>query len=222
MDGKAFIFLNGFYQKGDPGLIQKLQRRIHPRPVLIAVDGGITILRKINIKPDYWIADLDSAPRIRKEFLKDIELHLFPSNKDKTDAELTLDFCQRKQFSDITLFGWYDRNCETDHMLGNLFLCKSLLAKTECPKLRFLDSRQEIIPVKNDKITLAGYKGHRLSILPLSKKIIVSLTGTKYPAKKLSISAGKTIGLRNQITAKTAAVTVQGLALVIIAGETRN
>jgi thiamine pyrophosphokinase len=215
MDG-AFVFLNGLYPKGDNQLARRLIRNRKSRPVLIAVDGGIGFLQKNRLKPDYWISDLDSAPRLRKGFLKGVELLLYPADKTKTDAELALDLCAKKGFNDITVFGWEARKGETDHLLGSLLLGRNLKGRRSRLRLKYLDSRQEILVLKDENRTLSGYKGRRLSILPLSRAIVLSLTGTQYPARRLVIHQGETVALRNQITAARIRITIEGIGLAVI------
>lgn len=217
MDGRAFVFLNGYYPRGDDRLVRGLVRRTRPRPLLVAVDGGIAFLQRIKIKPDVWISDLDSAPRIKKGFLGDVEVLLFPADKEKTDAELAIDLCTREAARDITVFGWDVRNSETDHVLGTLLLCRNLKGRKRHLSLRFLDSRQEIIAIADGRRTLRGYKGRRLSVIPMSSSIRLTLTGTAYPARELKIREGETIALRNRITAERMTVSVTGVGLAIIA-----
>ncbi len=222
MGGSAFVFLNGFYPQDDSKLIRGLIRRTRPRPLLIAVDGGLAMLQRLNIKPDHWISDLDSTPRIRKGFLKKIEVHLFPRDKEKTDAELSVELCAQLGIRDVTLFGWNVRGPETDHLLGTLFLSRNLKQKRRGLKLRFLSSRQEIRALNDAPTAYRGYVGHRLSVIPLSASITLTLTGTLYRANQLTIRAGETIALRNEITGKYANVRVEGTALVLTAPPKRR
>jgi thiamine pyrophosphokinase len=217
MAGTAFIFLNGLYVKDDYRLIRGLVRRSSPRPLLIAVDGGLAALQKLAIRPDHWISDLDSTPRIKRGFLKEIEIHLFPADKKKTDAELALDLCAANGITDITVFGWNVRGGETDHLLGTLMLARNLTRAKRGFHLRFLADHQEIRTIKNGDITYRAYKGHRLSIIPLSSRISLTTSGTKYPARGIIIRAGQTIALRNEIVAQRAKITVAGLALALTA-----
>jgi thiamine pyrophosphokinase len=216
MDGKALVFLNGSYSTGDAKLVRELLRRTRPRPMVIAVDGGIGFLQKIGRKPDVWISDLDSAPRMRRGFLRGVDLLFYSPAKDKTDAELAVDLCVLEGVSEVTLLGWSLRGTETDHLLGNLFLCRRLGGKTGRMRFRFLDSRQEVIPVIDGKHILNGYVGRRLSILPLSQKMSLTLTGTAYRAKNLTVHAGQTVAMRNIITANRATIAVKGTALAVI------
>jgi thiamine pyrophosphokinase len=217
MGGSAFVFLNGFYPRNDAKLIRGLIRRTRPRPLLVAVDGGLAMLQKLDIRPDHWISDLDSTPRIKKGYLKKIEVHLFPPDKEKTDAELGLELCAEYGIAEITIFGWNVRGAETDHLLGTLFLTRNLKKKKRDLKIRFLSSGQEIRALKDRSTIYHGYKGHRLSVIPTSTKIRLTLAGTKYKSDRLIVRAGETIALRNEITARQAKVGVEGTALSMTA-----
>ena len=216
MDGKAFIFLNGRYSAGDQQIVKRLLRRARSRPVLIAVDGGISFLQNLSIKPDYWISDLDSTPRIRRGFLKETETLFYPGDKDKTDAQLSIDVCILDRLTDVSIFDWDARQGEIDHLLGNLFLFRTLRAGKSSLRLRFLDSRREIIALRDQAMRLSGYKGFRLSIVPVSPRISLTLRGTRYAAQNLVVREGETISLRNLITAQRASIEIKGAGLAII------
>ncbi|MEE9442354.1 MAG: thiamine diphosphokinase [candidate division Zixibacteria bacterium] len=212
----AFIFLNGYYHKNDSGLVRKILRISRGKRKIIAVDGGIAFLQKIKIKPDIWLSDLDSAPRIKKGFLRDVEIKIYPSEKDKTDSELALDYCRKQKTALITIFGWYDRAYETDHLMGNILLPLNNASIKSGMRIKFIDSKQEIIALCNDKIMISGRKNERLSIVPVSSRVILSVKGVKYGAKNQTLRLGRTLSLRNEITSNRVAVSIKGKALLII------
>lgn len=214
MARKVFVFLNGHFHKNDHQLIGRLLHECKSIPLMIAVDGGLIFMQKFNFVPDYWITDLDSSPKVKKNFLRNTETLIHPSAKDQTDGELALEFCLQQNATDITFFGWYDLRCETDHLLGNLMLFHRL-KKPNC-RLRFMDGAQEIYPLYNQNLTLNGYKGRRLSIVPLDKTITLTVKGAKYPAQDLVVRRGQTIALRNRISAERASIRLKGAALAII------
>ena len=176
----------------------------------------MAFVQKEKIRPDIWLSDLDSAPPIRKGFLKDTQIYIFPSEKDYTDMELALVICRHRQIKAATVFGWYDRTEETDHLLGNLLLGSKFAVGRGKIDLEFVAARQRVIPLRNGRLTIAESRGRRLSVVPLSPRVIVTLSGTKYPASGLKIGAGDTITLRNEIVKNKAVVTVLGSVLVII------
>ncbi|MCK5127010.1 MAG: thiamine diphosphokinase [candidate division Zixibacteria bacterium] len=211
----AFVFLNGHYYKNDACLVRHSITSERRKPTIIAVDGGIKFLQRVDTRPDYWVTDLDSAPKIKKGFLSGTELFVYPSDKDKTDTELALDLCVTKNMKSVKLFGWYDANGETDHLLGNLFL--GINPAFSCQlSLEFINSRQTVIPIHRGRITIRNKKGYGLSVLPIQGETRVSLSGVKYKARQLSVFPGQTKSLRNVITAQKAIVEVTAPVLVIL------
>ena len=213
---KALVFLNGHYFAQDSALIRRIIKAEGSSSVLIAVDGGLAILQKNNIKPDYWISDLDSSPRIKKGFLKHTELLFYPSAKDKTDTELTLDLCAALHIREITLFGWYDRRSETDHLLGNLLIWANPAFFKHKFEITYIDSHQTIYPLYNGRKIIRGHKGRKLSIVPLDKQTRLTLSGVKYPLTDAVVRRGQTISLRNEITSNRAVVESDKRVLVIV------
>ena len=214
----AFIFLNGFYHPGDGKLAWRILREMKRQPLIIAVDGGLSFLQKAEIRPDIWLSDLDSAPRIQKGFLKETQIYIFPGEKDKTDAELALDICYHRKIRAATIFGWYDRDDETDHLLGNLLLGSKVAGVPGKIDLEFTGEKQRIFPLCNGRLIIVKSRGRRLSVIPLNKCMTLTLSGVKYPAQNLKFSVGDTIALRNKIVKDRAIVTVSGSILVVIGG----
>lgn len=215
---KAYIFLNGFYHARDRQLVRRQLRAANEKPLIIAVDGGLSFLQKTGIRPDVWLSDFDSAPRIRKEFLEETAIFAFPSEKDKTDAELALDLCRHRKIAAATIWGWYDRGHETDHLLGNLMLSLKFITGPQKIDLEFAGTAQRVFPVRNGRVTIIGSRRRRLSVVPLDKRIRLTVSGVKYPARNLHLCAGDTVSLRNEIIGDKAVVAVIGTALVLVGG----
>lgn len=217
MPKTAFLFLNGTYQPGDKTLVRRLIKSSRSKPLLIAVDGGLKFTHQCHLPPDVWLTDMDSAPNLSVSFMRNIEIMEYPSDKNKTDTELALDYCVNRKISNLTIFGWYDSICETDHLIGNLFLVNLLKGNKSHISMTFLDSRQQVFPLFDSRRILNRMKGRRLSIIPIERSITLTTRGTKYNVNRLVIKSGQTISLRNRITSQRASVAVSGKALVIIA-----
>lgn len=216
----AFLFLNGRYLTNDDALVKRHMRLVRPLPLIVAVDGGITFLQKLQLRPRFWLTDLDSAPRLRKGFLRDTDLVLYPPDKDKTDGELALELCIKQGARRVIVFGWDARAGEIDHLLGNLFLCRTRAARRADLAVEFLDSRRRILCLDDESVTITDCVGQGISVVPLDKTIRLSLTGTAYKASETRLAPGDTLALRNVVTAKRARVTVSGSALVILSRDT--
>lgn len=221
MSRKAFLFLNGHYHEGDRPLTKSLIRRTVPKPLIIAVDGGLAFLQKIDCRPAYWLTDLDSAPRIKRGFLRNTRLCIYPPHKDKTDGQLAVELSLRHRISDLTFFGWYDQTFETDHLLGNLSLGLHFQRMAPSLRIQYLSHCQEALLFHDETRILAGYTGWRLSVIPLNSRITLSLRGTEYSAERLVIRQGQTIAHGNRITAGKARIKVEGTAMVIIRRQSR-
>ena len=70
--------------------LEKIKQRIADFPCLVAVNGGMNHCRKLDMRPDLIIGDLDSAdPEILKS-ISNIPIKRYPKDKDQTDLEIAL------------------------------------------------------------------------------------------------------------------------------------
>ena len=67
-----------------------------PISTLIAVDSGLDHARSLQLKPDLLIGDLDSISTSGLQWAsqQEIKVKEFPSDKDKSDFELALDYAR--------------------------------------------------------------------------------------------------------------------------------
>ena len=209
---KVVAYLQGTYPKKDLPFYTSLTRG----RTTIAVDGGYRFFKAAGLMPDFLIGDFDSVPRLPRDIAEQTTVMEFPPAKDMTDAHLAVDYCLREGATDIDIVmpGYGD----IDHALGSvLLLGLGQLKSTESggPKIRVINPAYEIRLVADASTTFRNCKGDRLSVLPLSASIRLSLTGTAYNVKNVKIRIGETRGLRNEITAARATVTISGRALVV-------
>ncbi len=214
----AFLFLNGRYQTNDTQAVNDLSGTARIKPNIIAVDGGVSFLQKINLTPDHYIGDGDSFPALKltNEFFRNTVIHSYEPAKDKTDTELALDFCLKNGLTKISIFGWMAAEDESDHFLGNLMLpfCARFIKRKM--NIQFLGSEKQVYPLSNDRQIIKGQKGRSISVIPIDRTIVLSLTGTKYKATNLILKRGGTHGLRNIVTARVAKAEISGSGLLMI------
>ena len=89
---------------------------------IIAVDGGITKLRKSGIKPNVFFGDCDSCLSDDKIWINEsnFDVNIYPQKKEKSDFELASDFIldNWKNPLEVNIYGMmYGR---TDHFLFNI------------------------------------------------------------------------------------------------------
>ena len=113
-----------------------------PTPsTLIAVDSGLDHARSLQLKPDLLIGDLDSISTsgLQWAYQQEIEVKEFPSDKDKSDFELALDYA--KGVSNRLLVIGSDSG-RVDQLFGMIAAlastapyfesCHALIGKTSC------------------------------------------------------------------------------------------
>src|SRR5690606_22204938 len=83
------------------------------------------------------------------------------------------------------------------------------------PRVRLVSRTEEIRYLYDSAVMIRDAAGCRVSLVPLSRQVVYSCTGTDYPARRLRLKPGDTRGLRNRITAQTARFSVEGEALLI-------
>ncbi len=181
---------------------------------IICCDGGIKHTKKLNIKPDFIIGDLDSADSEILDFYKNenVTIYQFPSKKEFTDLELCLDFAINNDFKEIFVFGAI--GSRMDHTLTNIHLLKSSLEKGV---KAYLLNENNFITLIDDKIRLSGKKGDFISLIPLTD-IVKSVTtaGLAYPLCNEDLFLNSSRGISNVFSSDFADISIKGGLLLII------
>lgn len=166
---------------------------------VIGVDGGISILKELNIAPSQLIGDFDSINRL-DEYLKlwpNAICDKYPSEKDETDAELAMDQMLKQGVDEIVIIGGFGGRL--DHLMGNVFL----LDRVKSIRAYMIDDINclELINGPFEKtIERKDVFGKYVSLIPLDAYIDgVDLSGFKYPLNNAKIAFSETIGISNEI-----------------------
>ncbi|KNF08749.1 thiamine diphosphokinase [Gottschalkia purinilytica] len=183
--------------------------------LLICADGGARHLYKQNILPDIIVGDLDSiGDKVLNYYKKkEVVFHKFPSEKDKTDTELAIDYAIEKGATEISLLGV--TGTRLDHTLANIMLLYDLLNKNI--KARIIDSHNEIFMIKNNLEIQNDNKYKFVSVIPIindAKK--VNIKGFKYETKDIDFKIGTTLGISNEIKEEKGYIDMEdGICLII-------
>ena len=211
MSENAILSLNGKLQSEPADYFQIVTQDMQK----IAADGGALLLEEIGFYPGIVIGDLDSISneKIKEYNNKGIELVKYPVEKDKTDAELALDYCKRNNINNIKIIGALGGRI--DQQLGNIFLLEYALEN----KLNAVlcEPGLEAGLINNKKI-FADNKNFCLSLIPISRKVTgVSISGCKYTVKNHILKRYKTRGISNKINSNMAEINLEeGLLLYIL------
>ncbi|VWL85569.1 thiamine diphosphokinase [Oceanivirga miroungae] len=193
---KLAIFLNGEYSKD----LDKMKEYVKDREI-IAVDGGLNEVYKLNLIPKKIVGDMDSVDKNILKKYENIEKVYLEKEKDHTDFEVALlNYTPNKsgRFKKDNLQEDFSHLDDTDILVlgatGNrVDMTLSNLKKMHGIKnIRFLSHNFEIIEYTNKSKVYKGINSYTFSIIPIENIEKLSLKGFKYPLinKDISLDIG--------------------------------
>jgi thiamine pyrophosphokinase len=206
---KTVLFANG-----DLPLPKHLRAQLNNNDFFIAVDGGLSYITAMKLKPNLIIGDLDSAdPELVDRFkAQGVEVRKYPPKKNETDLELALDAALEMKPDIIWIAGALGNRL--DQTLGNVFLLtQDKLADVD---VRIVDGTRQVFLIRKSAV-IHGSPGQRLSLIPLNGPATGIITkGLKYPLEKETLYPDQSRGISNRLTGSTVTITIQdGLLLCI-------
>ncbi len=204
---RAVLFANG--EAGSPERFC-----LQDGDFLVAVDGGLHNLKRINVTPDLLIGDLDSvsAGEVQTCREESVEVLQFPTAKDQTDLELALDEVLARGYRKIVIaFGLGGR---LDHQLANL----ALLARPDLTdyEVSFDDGVCQVFLVR-DRLNLATLPGEIISLLPWGGAAEgVRTEGLAYPLCGETLLAHQARGVSNVALGERCSVSLEKGSLLLI------
>lgn len=209
---KAVVALNGEL-KGDREEFKKLIGE--KDRFFIAADGGALFLESIGFLPDVIIGDFDSLTEAQYQRYEKLGAKIikYPVEKDETDGELALQYCQERGFNNIIIIGF--AGGRLDQQLANIFLLE--YAFRNGITAFFKEPGLEMGIIDREKVFFQKI-GSGLSLIPLDEMVTgVTVTGCKYLLESGSLLRYRTRGISNIIEREKAVITVEkGLLLYIL------
>ena len=187
-DNRAVLFANG---QARPGF----EVNLLPGDFPVAVDGGLHHLKRLGIKPQLLIGDLDSvsAGELAEAMDAGIEVQRFPPEKDQTDLELALEYALKAGYAQIVIA--YPFGDRVDHTLGNL----SLLARPDlAEKTLSLEDGQVEARLLNTSACLPTQAGDLISLIAWGATVErITTKGLEYPLNHETLVPWQTRGISN-------------------------
>ena len=177
---------------------------------VIAADSGFDHARRLGIKVDLLVGDLDSISPEALALAGVIEKH--PPDKDATDLALALDAAVRVGAGSVFVIG--GGGGRIDHFLANAALLAS--AHYRNLRLTWLPGTA-VISVVRDRVELSGSPGDLVSLLPYGGRADgVTTSGLRWALHEEELAPGTSRGVSNQMIDRTATVELkQGTLLVV-------
>lgn len=165
----------------------------------VGVDRGVVYLAEKGLEIEQAIGDFDSISSEERKWLvasvKD--LSIYPSEKDKTDTDLALDWAISQKPEKILLFG--ATGGRLDHLYGNIFL---LMKQFQAGIPMILIDIHNEMELFQPGSYIAEKKGHfpYVSFIPFSSDVAkLTLEGFKYPLHNRHIPFGSTLCVSNEL-----------------------
>ena len=206
---RMLIFANGELPD-----INRAQALLQKDDYMICADGGTRHALALRVRPDLIIGDLDSTEQgvLRKFKEQDVNIELYPRDKNETDLELAIQRALElnpKQIVIIAALGG-----RLDQTLANIALLTD-------PRLSTLDIRLddglEEILVCRDRAEVHGRSGDIVSLLPWQGAVSeIQTTNLKWVLHKETLYPDKTRGISNEMTSDTASISIGSGLLIIV------
>ncbi len=160
--------------------------------LVICADGGMLHARRMDITPQVIIGDFDSYKRKNDETLRGIKIIEYPSEKDKTDTQLAVEYALREGARHILLLGAI--GTRLDHTIANLNLLMFIADKNATGEI--INEHNRITIIK-EGTTIKG-KGSTVSLIPYNGAVRgLTLKGFKYPLRDFTLKMESTRGISN-------------------------
>lgn len=175
---------------------------------IIAADGGWKHTQALGITPHAVLGDFDSlgfAPE---------NAHVFPVEKDDTDAMLALRHGLNLGYEEFVLYGGLD-GPRLDHTVANL---QSLAFLADHGARGYLIGKTHIATaVRNSALSFPPDAAGYISVFCIGENARgVTLKNLLYPMKNGTLTAGFPLGVSNHFTGKPSEISVENGTLLII------
>lgn len=190
--------------------------------IIIAVDGGLTVADKADVKPDYIVGDFDTVNSIllyKYEKMEDIKVIRYKPEKDATDTGLAIQKAIEENSFSIHILG--ATGTRFDHTISNILLLQPASEAGIDAMIVNENNRIRLLGYKRKKITLTKKNNNYkyVSLIPLSEKVTgITTKGMKYNISNYDFYIDKEIsmGVSNEIEDEVAEITVVSGKLLLV------
>lgn len=213
LSGRAAVFLSGSFTPptSSPDLDSQDPRSpdwLLSFDWILAADGGLDHLMKLQVLPDVFLGDMDSVSAEALSWAENagVKAEVYPRAKDMTDGELVIRRALDYSPQEIWLFGVTGPS-RPDHFLGNIHYTLAMTRQTGtdfylsdglgliCPLVGPVEKTIRI-PAFVPKESVENL---RISLIPVTDLTHVSCTGLRYPLNDESLPAGSTRAISNEL-----------------------
>ncbi len=187
---------------------------------VICADGGLEKAEKLGVVPDMILGDFDSvdAAVLEKYRQMKIETVTFPSEKDYTDMELSIENAVKKGFKHVIMAGV--TGTRLDHTLANIQLLERY--HNRGVDIEIIDNNNHIKIITGSADVKIKYEKYCfVSLVPVTERIEgLTLQGFKYPLDNVIVERGTAFLVSNEIIQDEGRIILnKGTALVFVSKD---
>jgi thiamine pyrophosphokinase len=180
---------------------------------VIAADSGIAHAAVLNLSPELWVGDFDSAGSELEAIYANVPRHVFPAAKDATDGEIAITEALKRGATQLVLVGGFGG--QFDHVLAHALMLMELARRGVNAVLT--SGNEEAHALLQLLLFVDLTPGTRLSLIPLTAIKGLTMTGVRWPLKEHAVPRGSTLTLSNECLGGRAALGLEsGEALVVL------
>jgi thiamine pyrophosphokinase len=184
--------------------------------LVIAADSGLAQARRLGLRPDLLIGDLDSVEpgEVTAVAAAGTRVERHPTEKDQIDLELALDAaCDAGAATIVLVAGAGGR---LDMAIANLLVA----ARSRYARVRiegWVGSAWFAVARPNHVVDIHGMPGELVSLLPVGGPAGgITTEGLRYPLHAESLDAGTTRGVSNELIGPDASLSLTSGVLLVI------
>jgi thiamine pyrophosphokinase len=206
---RVLIFANGRLPD-----LNSARSLFHSDDHIIGADGGTRHALNLGLTPNVVVGDLDSLTKDEIKHIKarDIQIILYPRDKNETDLELALDHALELKPDQIVLVGALGERL--DQTLANIALISG--AQFVDVDIRLDDGVEEAFFCR-DRVEVHGRSGDIISLIPWQGAVEgVQTEGLRWPLRHEKLYSEKSRGISNEMMNETAQIQISSGLLLII------
>ncbi len=177
----------------------------------IAADGGMVHAEALQLTPELWVGDFDSTPPMLLEKYRNVPRQIHPAEKNASDGELAISEAFRRGATSLILVG--AMGGQLDHILAHVGFLVTLAERGV--DVMMTSGTEEAYGLAGELELKNLEHGTRISVMPLTNLIGLTIAGVKWPLERAQIKLGTAQTLANVVTGDVTMTLLAGKAIVV-------